>query len=203
MTDVAEFIQSGILEMYVMGCTTAGETVLVEQMAVLHPEVREEIATLGLALEAYGLSNAISPPPTAEPFLMATIAYAERLKHGEEPAAPPRLSATSRIEDFNEWLQRPDLQLPEDFPGASAHIIGHTASVTTAIVWLGQGAPPEVHNNEIESFLIVEGTCSITIGEQVYNLQPGDFLSIPLHANHFVQVTSSCPCKLVLERAAA
>lgn len=203
MTDVAEFIRSGILEMYVMGCTAAGETVLVEQMAVLHPEVREEIETLGLALEAYGLSNAVSPPPTAEPFLMAMIDYAERLKHGEEPAAPPRLSATSRIEDFGEWLRRPDLQLPDDFQGAAAHIICHTPAVTTAIVWLDQGAPPEVHTDEIESFLIVEGACSIAIGEQVHNLQPGDFLSIPLHASHFVRVTSSYPCKLVLERAAA
>ena len=64
-------------------------------------------------------------------------------------------------------------------------------------------APEEIHTNEFERFLIVEGSCDIQIGETVHQLQAGDFLSIPLFENHFVTVTSSIPCKVILQRVAA
>lgn len=189
--------------MYVLGSTSAADALLVEQLAKSHPEIREELEQIERTLELLGQSDAVDPPPTTETFVMATIDYIERLKHGEIPVAPPRLTPSSRIEDFDEWLNRSDLQLREDFYGAAAHIIASSPSSTTAIVWLGMGAPPETHTSEIESFLIVEGTCRITIGNKPYDLGPGDYLSIPLHISHFVQVTSSCPCKLILQRIAA
>ena len=61
----------------------------------------------------------------------------------------------------------------------------------------------EVHHDEYEKFLIVEGTCTITIGDEVHNLVPGNFLSIPLYKNHTVTVTSLIPCKIILQRIAA
>lgn len=189
--------------MYALGTTSAPDYLLVEQLANSHPEIREELNQIELTLERIGQSQAIEPPPTLETFIMATIEYMERLKHGEPPATAPRLSPSSRIQDFSEWLNRPDFQLSVDFYGASAHIIASTPASTTAIVWLGLGAPPEVHTTEIESFLVVEGTCRITIGETPFDLGPGAYLSIPLHVSHFVQVTSSCPCKLILQRTAA
>lgn len=203
MTDLAGFIQSGILEMYVLGCTTGEETALVEQTAMLHPEVREEIASLSAVAERYGNEFAIAPPPTLEPFLMAVIAYSERLKKGEMPAEPPAITALSTAADYEEWLHRRDLQLAEPLEGAFAHIIGYTPRAVTAIVWLALGAPPEVHTREHEKFLILEGSCDITIGDTTHSLYAGDTLSIPLHVSHHVVVTSACPCKLILERAAA
>lgn len=203
MTELASFIQSGILEMYVLGCTTAEEAVLVEQMSLLHPEVREEIEQIGVALEQYGAVNAVAPSPTAEPFLMAVVDYSERLRKGEAPAEPPPVTEFSKVADYEEWLQRPDLQLSEKLDGAFAHIIGLTPRAVTAIVWLSRGAPPETHTTEIEKFLVAEGSCDITVGDKVHSLKPGDMLTIPLHVTHHVLVTSSYPCKIILERAAA
>ena len=64
-------------------------------------------------------------------------------------------------------------------------------------------APQEVHDNEYKKFLIVEGTCDIVIGENAHSLVPGDVLEIPLHTTHFGRVTSSMPCKVILQRIAA
>ena len=84
-----------------------------------------------------------------------------------------------------------------------AKIIGYTSTALTAIVWLKEYAPQEVHDTEHEHFFIVEGTCDIVVGNKVHHLAPGDYFAIPLYENHFVKVTSSTPCKIILQRVAA
>ena len=203
MSAVSDYIESGILEMYVLGQTTADETSEVEKMAMMHSEVREEIDAISIALEQYAEANAIEPDPTIRPFVMATINYMERLKRGETPVDPPAIQKGSKVEDYAQWLNREDLQLNESLSDYYAHIIGATPEVTTAIVWLKDGAPPETHTKELEKFLIVEGTCDITVDTEVHSMKPGDVLIIPLYKTHHVTVTSPNPCKVILQRAAA
>lgn len=203
MKSVKEYIESGILEAYVMGATSSEETAAVEQMMSDSYEIREEIEVITEALENYSKAHAIAPDPTIRPFLMATIDYAERMKKGEAPSSPPMLQEGSRSADFAEWLERPDMKLPDDFTDLHARIIGYTPTVLTAIVWISEMAPEEVHEHEREKFLVVEGTCDITIDKEVHHLVPGDFLAIPLYKNHHVRVTSGIPCKVVLQRVAA
>jgi mannose-6-phosphate isomerase-like protein (cupin superfamily) len=75
--------------------------------------------------------------------------------------------------------------------------------MVTAITWIKDFTPPEIHINQIEKFLIVRGTCEIVIGEKTHQLVPGDFLSIPLFISHHVKVTSMEPCLVILQRTAA
>jgi mannose-6-phosphate isomerase-like protein (cupin superfamily) len=203
MDDVKNFIESGILESFVMGITNKEETELVQRMAIISHEVRDEINSISDALELYASSKEVAPDPTIKPFLLATIDYKERLKAGEQPAFPPVLNNSSRITDFNAWLERKDMALPNNFTDFHAKIIGYTPAAITAIVWIKEMAPQEVHDDEYEKFLIVEGTCDITIDGEVHHLVPGDYLSIPLHKAHHVTVTSIVPCKVILQRLAA
>ena len=203
MTDVSGFIESGILEMYVLGNTSPEEAREVEQMAAIHEDVRKEIEAISIALEKYAESNAVAPDPTIETFLMATIEYIERIKGGEAPTFPPVLHLGSKVADYAQWLDRYDLLPPAPVEDAYASIIGSTPEATTAIIWLKYGAPPETHTTEQEKFLVVEGTCDITIGNDVHNMSPGDVLIIPLHISHHVQVTSHQLCKIILQRVAA
>lgn len=203
MNDELKLIESGMLELYVLGQTTPAETSEVEQMASMYDSVRDEIDSISMALENYAMANAVEPPVTVRPFLMATIDYMERIKGGEVPAIPPTLHAGSKIADYVQWLDRKDLQPTAPVTDIHASIIASTPEVTTAIVWLKDGAPPETHTSELEKFLIVEGTCNITIGKEVHSMKPGDVLIIPLHASHHVKVTSHYPCKIILQRAAA
>ena len=172
-------------------------------MATFHNEVREEIEAISIALEQYAEANAIEPDPTIRPMLMATIDYMERMKSGEAPSFPPRLTANSTVQDYAQWLNREDLQLDQPIDDVLIRIIGYTPELQTAIVWMKDGAPAETHTTELESFLVVEGTCNILVGEDVTSYGPGDVVRIPLHKSHIIQVTSSIPCKVVLERAAA
>ncbi|MEO6719874.1 MAG: cupin domain-containing protein [Ferruginibacter sp.] len=203
MENLQSFIESGVLETFVVGGTTEEETELVNEMAASYKEVRDEIESITEALELYASSNAIVPDTTIRPLLLATIDYTERLKAGEIPTFPPELNESSKIADFESWLKRPDMVLPSDFSDFYAKVIGYTPSAVSAIIWIKEMAPQEVHDHEYEKFLIVEGTCDITIGNTVNHLVPGDYLSIPLHEKHYVTVTSSIPCKVILQRIAA
>ena len=195
-------LDSGILELYVAGMTTAEESREVEMAAASDAAIMEEISAISVSLEKYALENAVDPNPIFKPFLLATIDYTERLKSGETPANPPILSELSTIEEYTNWLTRPDMLAPatEEF---YAKIIGFTPAAVTAIVWLKDYAPQEVHDNEYEKFLVVEGSCNIIVENEINSLKAGDYFAIPLHKTHMIKVTSAIPCKVILQRVAA
>jgi mannose-6-phosphate isomerase-like protein (cupin superfamily) len=197
-----EYIESGILEQYVFGTASPAECAEVEIRAATDPAIRQEIDAICETLEAYALENAITPNPVVKVFVMASIDYEERLKKGEPITNPPLLNEKSTLADYAPWLNRSDMVSPgtEDM---FAKIIGYTPAALTAIVWLKKYAPQEVHDDEHERFLIVEGTCDIVVGDKVHHLVPGDYFAIPLYENHFVNVTSSIACKIILQRVAA
>ena len=203
MSEVQAYIESGIIEMYVLGIASTEEMLEVEAMAAAHPEVSDAIDAFSASIEQSLLKNAVEPPATVRPFVMATIDYMDRLTKGEQPANPPILTEDSKITDYEEWLNKPQMVVAEDFNGIHARIIAATPAALTAIVWIKEMAPAEVHEDEYEKFLIVEGTCTITIAGHDHYLKAGDYLTIPLHCQHHVKVTSSIPCKIILQRVAA
>lgn len=202
MMSSKDFIDSGILEQYVFGMATAEECEEVERMASADAAIREELDAIELAMEAYAKEDGIKPDPTVKPFLMATIDFSERLQNGEQPASPPLLHTGSSAADYAQWLDRVDMVAPanEDF---YAKIIGYTPEALTAIVWLNDYAPTEVHDNEYERFLVVEGSCEILVEDEVNVLGPGDYFAIPMFKGHSIKVTSSIPCKVIQQRIAA
>jgi mannose-6-phosphate isomerase-like protein (cupin superfamily) len=203
MKSLDSFIESGILEIYVLGLATPEEVKEVEEMRDAHESISKEIEAISETLKVYAESNANSINSTIKPMLLAGIDYEERLKKGEQLSFPPILNNNSSIQDYHEWVSREDMVKPDDFDGTFIKIIGFTPEVSTAIVWVQNETPYEVHTDEHEKFLILEGTCDIDIDGQVHKLIPGDYLSIPLHAGHVVRVTSDIPCKLILQRVAA
>lgn len=55
------YIESGVLELYVIGDLSPEETLQVEEMAARYPEVKAEIAAIEEAMEQYAIQNAIEP----------------------------------------------------------------------------------------------------------------------------------------------
>lgn len=196
------YIASGILELYVAGLTSEEETQQVELVAASSPVIQKEIAAIETVIESWAASQAVAPDPGVKAFVMATVEYTERLKGGELPADPPHLHAGATITDYAAWLDREDMHYTGNEP-IYAKIIGYTPQAISAIVWLKEKATAETHHDQYERFLIVEGSCDITVGERIYQLQPGDYFEIPLHQDHHVQVTSAIPCKIILQRVAA
>lgn len=203
MKNINEYINSGILELFVLGKTSTEETREIIKLAELHPEIKYEIEEISKALQTHSLSRVAEPTKNTKAFVLANIDYSERLKNGEQISFPPILNANSKIEDYSEWTNRPDMFLPEDADETYGKIIGANSEATTIITWLKKESPIEVHKTEFERFLILEGTCDITIGATVYHLKTGDYKEIPLFIPHSLIVTSKTPCKVILQRVAA
>jgi anti-sigma-K factor RskA len=60
------YIESGVLELYVLGDLSPEETLQVEEMASQHLEVRDEIAAIEQAMEQYAMQNAVEPSEDVE-----------------------------------------------------------------------------------------------------------------------------------------
>lgn len=61
--DIKNYIASGILEQYVLGKLSPQEEAEVERYAGQHPEIRQELDAIELALEEYALLHGRMPPP--------------------------------------------------------------------------------------------------------------------------------------------
>ncbi|MCP4437608.1 MAG: cupin domain-containing protein [Aureispira sp.] len=203
MKNWQDHINVELLELYVLGISTPEEAVLVEQWASQYPEVQQEIDELSKGLELIAKAEATPAPPIAKPFLMASINYVERLKSGEKPSFPPLLTSESTLGNYVEWLEGSDSHLPPNVGNMHIRLIGATPKMTTAIVWIKEELYPEEHSDQLERFLIVEGACDMYVGDTMQQLKAGDVFTIPLHTNHYAKVTSSIPCKIIVQRIAA
>ncbi|MEO1715084.1 MAG: anti-sigma factor [Bacteroidota bacterium] len=57
-----QFINSGLIEQYVLRITTPQEDAIVEEFSEKYPEIRTEIAQLQAAMEAYASEQSVPPP---------------------------------------------------------------------------------------------------------------------------------------------
>lgn len=61
LEDIKAYIESGILELYVLGDVTPEERLQVEAMAAKHPAVKAELQEIERSLEMYADQNAVDP----------------------------------------------------------------------------------------------------------------------------------------------
>ncbi|MDO8367399.1 MAG: anti-sigma factor [Saprospiraceae bacterium] len=81
--DIQSFIQSGLLEAYVLGQCSAEERTQVERMAADHVEVRAELSSIEASLEGYAAAHAVQPPDWMKTSIL------ERLEQEPPGNSPP------------------------------------------------------------------------------------------------------------------
>jgi mannose-6-phosphate isomerase-like protein (cupin superfamily) len=201
MIEVQQYIASGILEAYINGELSPDQQLGVEEKAKQHNAVRKHLAHLSIQLEIQLQAQAIEPPKALRAVVLAAIDYMDRIQKGERPVDPPPLHSASTAKDYQVWLDRPDFHSTSPVEDMFIKIISRTSAVTTAVVWM-QEMLSETHTDEVERFLIVEGTCTVYIGNAEHHLVPGDVMTIPIHQQHRAVSTSLYPCKIILQRIA-
>jgi anti-sigma-K factor RskA len=75
--DIKAYIETGILELYVLEQLSAQEKKEVQDMAAIHPEIKEEITAIEIALEKYALLNASYPTHDLTPKIISAIGVDE------------------------------------------------------------------------------------------------------------------------------
>ncbi|WP_316847949.1 anti-sigma factor [Pedobacter psychrodurus] len=77
MENLKAYIESGVLELYVLGDLSPEEALQVEEMASQNPEVRDEIAAIEQAMEQYAMQNAVEPSADVETRLFEKLGLSE------------------------------------------------------------------------------------------------------------------------------
>ena len=184
---------------YVLGILSAEERVEFERAMAHDPALRAEVLAEQEMTETLALENQVAPPSSLKGKLFDKIDEIDSAQDN----TPPLLNPGSVAADYRFWLDQEGMAPPEQYDHLHFIPIAETEDGLSAIVWIKDFVPEEVHNDCIERFLVLEGSCEISFAGQTYSLKAGDYLSVPLHHPHTVQVTSEIVCKLIVQRHAA
>ncbi len=83
--NIQEYIESGIIENYVLGATTAGESAEVERMALKYPDIQTEIEAIRISLENYAIQYEKEPPVFLKDKIRAELFPITNEQSGGEP----------------------------------------------------------------------------------------------------------------------
>lgn len=80
--NIQEYIESGILDSYVLGATSDQERREVACMSAIYPEIQQEIDRLNETIEEYALAHSVEPPADLKAQIMGQLTF------GEAPVKP-------------------------------------------------------------------------------------------------------------------
>jgi anti-sigma-K factor RskA len=94
--DKDKFLQTGLLEQYILGLTDEQESETVEQYAEAYPEIQKEINSMRSALDQYAQQYAVMPPEELKSRVMKSIegeARQDRQPQAGESSSLTRISS--------------------------------------------------------------------------------------------------------------
>lgn len=205
MEDIQAYISSGVLEQYVMGELTAVEAEEVVRIAAIYPQVQAELDAIMQALEGYAMAHSKAPPEALKTQLLATIeAGASKKKLADQASTA---STPEGLPDLNEAADLPywrsltaAVQPPDNFGEHFTHVLGQDAQKITLMVLTKRKVEEEIHDDMVEKFLVLKGSCRCVVGEYVNDMNEGDYMAIPLHVPHSVTITSKEHSLFILQR---
>ncbi|RYY37790.1 MAG: cupin domain-containing protein [Sphingobacteriaceae bacterium] len=182
---IKSYIDEGNLEQYCFepdNSTLAGE---IGRLQKLHPEAGQELVEIEIALEHLANTLAVAPGPKLKNSVMAALGFPEEIIDINN--LPP----TSSYSDYQKWLNAVEHLIPaEPFDDFFAHVLQQNEQMAQTLVITKLDVPEEVHEVVAESFFILKGTCICTVGKEVFTLNAGDHLAIPLHTSHDIHIVS-------------
>jgi len=101
------------------------------------------------------------------------------------------LPILNKYTDTSAWGQAVAPMLPadlKDYPFMK--VLTSTDAVLQVLIMTKSDIPDEVHGDEHESFIILEGECECHIEGKTVRVKAGEFMEIPLHAHHDVKIIS-------------
>lgn len=187
--NIKAYIESGVLEEYVLGTLPAEDRLQVELHATKYAAIKTEIEAIEYSFENFASAHS---DPRANHFkekIVKTVANKNGLQ-----LQPPPINETSKLKNYNFWL---NAIMESEYEEMHMEVIYQTELETTVIAWVKNGEETHIHTEYTERFLIAEGSCTATIDETTKNYGVGDYIEFPLHVPHSYIVTSDSPMKVV------
>ncbi len=185
MSNVQEYIDSGVLHDYCMNVLSDYERAVVQMMCKKHPEVKEELELLQQSLTRFAEQRATQPATQVKEAIWGTLENINKEKAGDLNDLP----ILNKYSNHINWLRMVQPIMPETMNEAVVMIpLRNHGGITQTLAISTLGVPDETHEDERESLLVLDGECECCIGDDVFRLGPGGFIEIPLHVHHNVRL---------------
>ena len=107
--DIQAYIQTGIIESYVLGLASTEEVLEVEKLSLEYPDVQAAINDYSDVLEQQAFENAVAPPPNVKELILAAI----RKEDNIAPVIPFNGSASSKSDYTSAEIPKPISEISE------------------------------------------------------------------------------------------
>ncbi|WP_461450686.1 cupin domain-containing protein [Mucilaginibacter sp.] len=185
MIDIQAYIDSGTLEQYCLDLFNTGLEQEVMALRAAYPEIAKELNAIELALENFAESQAVEPKPQLRDKIFATLNFPGEVIDLEN------LPLTSKYSNYQSWLAAVEHLIPSGpFEDFFAELLQQNDKIAQTLVITKLNVPEELHEVVEESFFILKGTCTCTVGKEIFTLNAGDYLNIPLFTNHDIRIDS-------------
>lgn len=204
--NVQQFLESGIIEQYVLGLASPDEVAAVGRMSARFPSVKKEIELVEKTLLKFAEAEAPNLPNSLKTNVLDKIFVLETAFPKIDLATPPRLETAL---DRHAWARATaQILAPDDLENIHLYPIRDDSSVQMFVAFVRKEVEEEVHHDLLESFLILEGSCECLVldekgGSRLVRLEAGDHISFKIGETHTIKITSAQPVKAILQWAAA
>lgn len=189
-----EIINSGLIEGFVLGILDPDEAALVQKAIHQNSTLLNEVEAVENALQNVLKVNLDIKSKEALNIQLDFIeAESLRLHKGE-------FGFITKNSDASLWRKSIDHLLPKEQEPFFITTLRDDHQGELFLVRTYINVENEVHENEIESFMVIDGSCTCYIGDKVYNLFAGDYIEIPLYTNHDVKVSTKEPVIAIMQR---
>ncbi len=89
----------------------------------------------------------------------------------------------------------------DDYENITVQKLYSDAEVSSFAIWIKKEVKAHKHVNHTEHVHILEGTATMTLGDEIFDVKPGMLIFIPKNTVHSVVVTSKTPLKVISYQA--
>lgn len=102
--DTKAYIESGIIESYVLGLASAEEAAELEMLCTQHTEIKNAVDQFALNIERIAFDNAVAPPAAVKEKLISSLADEFSREKSVAPIIPLHSAAeATNIRNFSAW----------------------------------------------------------------------------------------------------
>lgn len=178
---------------------TINKTQISEWIENENPEIIQQTEH---ALEQYAACFQETPPVGLKNRILEQISGLNAGRQIIDLKNPPLLTEKSNLLDWTLALK--GIEPPKDFEDIHLEPIHQDEKVQLFVAWVRKLVPEEVHHDLLESFMLLEGSCTCHIKDingntrQVF-MNAGDFITMQIGEEHDIEITSEKPTKAILQ----
>lgn len=147
----------------------------------------------------------LAPPPALRNKVLDKIRLLNAQKQQRQKLDLHNLPMLDESANLLEWQELTSgIHPPEVFEDIYMHTLEVNEHRELFVAWVKEFVPEEVHHDLVESFLILEGSCTCYItgadgATRIIRLGEGDFFTMQIGEHHDLQITSSKPAKAIIQ----